>query len=83
MKYLLFTTLLSLTLISCQLTKGSCNHSKSQLKSQLEVYVPVDINPSLKGLTKRDKKVITHLIEAGKVIDELFWNQTSSDAIAL
>jgi hypothetical protein len=46
--------------------------SLEYVKGELEKLVPVELKCDLSSLSEQDKKVLTRLIEAGKIIDELF-----------
>lgn len=44
--------------------------------SRLDIYTTVPLTTDLSKLSENDKQVIPKLIEAAKVMDELFWMQT-------
>ena len=50
---------------------------------RLREFASITIKPNLSNLTEREQKVVRLLIEAGKLADEIFWKQTSPDAIAV
>jgi hypothetical protein len=74
-------------LISCdkinQKTKPEGAMNKSEIRNRIEVYAPTEIKADLSRLSDRQKKLIEKLVEAGKIADEIFWKQTSPDAIAV
>lgn len=49
------------------------------VKGELEKFVPVELKCDLSSLSEQDKKVLTRLIEAGKIIDELFLIQVYTE----
>jgi len=53
----------------------------SLIRKRIKEFAPVRIKPDLSNLDEREQKVIRLLIEAGKLADEIFWTQTSPDAI--
>jgi hypothetical protein len=55
----------------------------SFVRQRLREFAPITIKPNLSNLTEREQKVVRLLIEAGKLADEIFWKQTSPDAIAV
>ena len=56
---------------------------ESKLAPRIKIYTPTEIGADIAYLTDNQKKVIEKLIEAGKLADEVFWEQTSPDAITL
>jgi hypothetical protein len=59
------------------------NKLNTALQERIDLYAPVNITADLSNLTSNEKKVIELLIEAGKIADEIFWKQTSPDAISI
>jgi hypothetical protein len=55
----------------------------SFVRQRLREFASITIKPNLSNLTEREQKVVRLLIEAGKLADEIFWKQTSPDAIAV
>lgn len=51
------------------------------IKEKIKQYVPTHISADLTHLTERQRQLIMKLVEAGKLADEIFWQQTSHDAI--
>jgi hypothetical protein len=51
------------------------------IKQRLKAYTTVDISVDLKSLPEDQKKIIEHLISAGKIADHIFWRQSSHDAL--
>jgi len=51
----------------------------SYIKAELEKLAPVDIKADLSSLADGEKQVVMKLVEAGKIIDELFLIQVDPD----
>jgi hypothetical protein len=74
-----------LTLFLIVLIQNNCGEKVSKSKASLD-YVkgelaklaPVELKYDLSTLSMRDQKVLTRLIEAGRIIDELFLRQVSA-----
>lgn len=49
---------------------------------RINAYAPVTLETDLSQLTERERLLVGKLIEAGKIIDEIFWYQSAHDAIA-
>ncbi|MBR9978642.1 MAG: hypothetical protein KFH87_11200, partial [Bacteroidetes bacterium] len=58
-------------------------HSGTPVSERLAMYAGVDIEVDLSGLTERQRALIGKLIEAGRLADEIFWLQSSHDAVAV
>ncbi|MBN1448740.1 MAG: hypothetical protein JXA28_12485, partial [Bacteroidetes bacterium] len=50
---------------------------------RLAMYADTDIAVDLSQLTDNQREMIRWLIEAGRLVDEVFWMQSSHDAIAM
>ena len=48
-----------------------------------EIYAPVTLGADLSGLTDKERSMLGLFIEAGEIMDELFWLQTYGDREAL
>ncbi|MGI5309538.1 dipeptidyl-peptidase 3 family protein [Rheinheimera sp. WS51] len=46
-----------------------------EFKSRLDIYYPVDLTADLSGLSANQHKMLALLIDAAKVMDDLFWQQ--------
>ena len=57
--------------------------SVDYVKNELQKLVPVDVKYDLSQLSKNEQKVVTKLIEAGKIIDELFLLQVDRDNLKI
>lgn len=69
--------LLSFLLIQCTPSaKKEKMHPKSKIEKLLLNYADVKLVSDLSYLTENQKEMIPLLIEAAKIIDELFWIQT-------
>lgn len=53
--------------------------SISYVKNELKKLVPVEIKADLSSLTSKEKQVVMKLVEAGKIIDQLFLLQVDPD----
>jgi hypothetical protein len=62
---------------------GGSTPDAADIQARLSRYVTVEIAPDLSGLSGKEKEVLKLLVEAGKAADEVFWKQTSPDAVAL
>ncbi len=51
------------------------------IEEKIKQYVQTHISADLSHLTERQRQLIIKLVEAGKLADEIFWQQTSPDAI--
>ncbi len=43
--------------------------------SRLDIYFPVELTSDLSHLSDNQKKMLAHLIDASKIMDDLFWKQ--------
>lgn len=59
------------------------NPEAADIQAKLGRYATVEIAPDLSGLSGKEKEVLQLLVEAAKTADEVFWMQTSPDAVAL
>jgi hypothetical protein len=50
---------------------------------RLTMYAETDIGADLSFLSDRERQLVRKLIEAGQIADEIFWKQSSPDAIAI
>ena len=48
-------------------------------KNRLDIYYPVELTSDLSGLNDKQKSMISILIDASKIMDELFWRQAYGD----
>ncbi len=55
----------------------------ADISRRMQKYVIVEMPYDLRQLPQRDKQLLQTLIEAGKLIDEIFWRQTYYDNIRL
>ena len=44
-------------------------------ESRLDIYYPVDLSADLSGYTQNQKEMLSLLIDASKIMDDLFWKQ--------
>jgi len=83
----LMLIIVSIFFISCaekqDLPKEEVTMLNKELQERIDIYAPTDITADISHLTANQVKVIELLIEAGHIADEIFWKQTSTDAIPL
>ena len=85
--FYLLTAILFIALFSCQ-TKEKPEGEESmktdpKLQERIDLYAPIEIKADLTRLTEKQKKLIKILTEAGHIADEIFWRQTSPDAVSV
>ena len=70
-------------LFSCSKVETPKLSEKSkELKKLIAKYADVDITVDMSHLSDRQKLLIHKLVEAGKYPDDIFWKQTSHDALS-
>lgn len=85
---IMIASLLAIGFISCNNKKDEGNAMNTEpmevqdLKAKLEAFPVTEIVSDLSGLTENEKIVIQKLVEAAKLADEIFWQQSSVDGIA-
>jgi len=52
-------------------------------RARLGIYHPVELKPSLAGLSADQRRMLSLLIEAGEIMDGLFWQQAYGDPESL
>ncbi len=57
--------------------------TREVVKERRAMYADTDIAVDLSHLSIRQRALIAKLIEAGKLIDQVFWQQASHDAVAI
>jgi hypothetical protein len=53
------------------------------IQAEIDKFAPVKIEADLSHLTEREKQLVAKLAEAGKICNDIFWHQSSHDAIAV
>ena len=53
------------------------------IAERVKAYAPTQISYDISSFTDNEKTLVKLLLEAGKMADEIFWMQTSPDAIAI
>ena len=48
-------------------------------RDRLSIYHPIELNPDLSGLSAGQREMLGLLIDAGKIMDDLFWRQSYGD----
>ena len=89
----IFPLILSLALISavassCKQKSGSDNSANdttamSEMQKNVNDYASVKLTTDLSKLTEKEKQMIPILIEIAQIMDDIFWEQTWGDKIAL
>ena len=74
-----------LFLISCQQKNDGVQMRNKQnyidtVKERIKAYAPVKVEVDTTFLTKNEKILLVKLSEAGKIADEIFWQQSAHDA---
>ena len=82
-KYLMSGVFISCSLLACNNSTGTKSKIQGENTDSLQAYVSdrlpiyekVKLTSDLKSLSENEKKMIPLMIEAAKVMDELFWKQ--------
>ncbi len=82
MKHLMIVSLVLLGLAGCK-PKEQTMKAPSDLEKKIEEYAPIEITVPMEHLSAREKDLVKLLVKAGRLADEIFWKQTSSDAMAV
>jgi len=53
------------------------------LEERIAAFAPVEMRTDLSQLSERERLLVGKLVEAGKLADEIFWRQSSADAVRL
>jgi hypothetical protein len=69
--------------INCGEKVSKSKMSLDYVKGELAKLAPVELKCDLSNLGVSDQKVLTRLIEAGRIIDELFLRQVSTENVEL
>ncbi len=56
-------------------TKESSNHHLLVDQSRLDIYFPVELSADLSAYSSQQKEMLSLLIDASKIMDDLFWKQ--------
>jgi hypothetical protein len=89
MKHIIVFALIATAIVTMSCNKprlGQPRHSPKDVPSladRVAAYAAVDIKADLSGLSAKERKIVGLLVEAGRIVDEIFWMQTSPDAIAV
>ncbi len=74
---LIFIIVFSLLTINC----AQEDPELTEIKSRLDAYAVVEIEPDLSVLNENQKQAFHKLVEAGKAIDPIFWKQQDPEAL--
>jgi hypothetical protein len=80
----IFASILIIT--SCGKMDNKCSDPGKclpEIGDRVKAYALTNIKVDMSSLNEREKKLVQLLVEAGKISDEIFWMQTSYDAIAI
>jgi Peptidase family M49 len=86
-KYLFLPIIFIFSFLSCDETKTTTKNDEPDtqlmdtipVKQKLQKYVSIKLKTDLSVLTENQKKMITILIEAGKIMNDLFWYEAYGD----
>lgn len=78
MKYLVFFLLIAVA--GCQKPK-EVKVEKSELQKKIDAFAKIEINVKMDHLSPKEKELVKTLVQAGEIADDIFWKQTSYDAI--
>ncbi len=73
--------LISFSIISCSSNKEG-KMTEQQIKERVDSYARVVVSPDYSILDEGQQKVVTELLAAARLADEVFWRQSDHDAIA-
>lgn len=62
-----------------QSEKATKSTLKPEFKSRLNIYHPVELSADISHLSDNQKKMLAVLIDASKIMDDLFWKQAYGD----
>jgi len=74
--------LASLILWGCGSKKGDQNLTTlpmSKIDQKVKEFKQVELNADITHLSENQKEMLTHLIDAAKIMDEIFWQQAFGD----
>lgn len=76
MKKLACISLIGILLSQCSPTTENTSETSnepSEIQQKVDIYKSVKLTADLSGLSEKEKQMIPLMIEAGKIMDELFW----------
>ncbi|MCL2040262.1 MAG: hypothetical protein FWG85_07525 [Bacteroidetes bacterium] len=75
----------SFLIISCGGTKEDAmdNPRFAELQALIDEYAPIKVEADISHLTERERLLIAKLAEAARICDDIFWLQSSHDALAI
>lgn len=86
MKNTALTTLVALVLFSCSTaepkkeeTSAAMTYSSLLTEKEANTYIPVTLTTDTSVFSDEDRKIIPLLLEAGAIMDELFWKEAYGD----
>lgn len=76
-------TLCAVLLLACtnqkQQEKTKENTQPTEIQKKLKTYIKVRLTSDLSGLSENERKMIPILIEAAKIMDDIFWYEAYGD----
>ena len=63
--------------------KEVMTEAQKEIMKRINEYAPIDLNVDISHLSEREKMLLKKLVEAGQIVDRIFWYQSSHDAIAV
>ncbi len=61
---------------------GSASGAEEEMRKRLAAYAPVALRADLSALTPSDRAALDRLVEAARMMDELYWRQMGRQALA-
>ena len=79
MKNLIVAVLLTALFSGCSSSGEKQEQAKSPIEMKVDDYKTVKLTTDLSVLSEKEKQMIPLLIEAGKIMDDLFWYEAYGD----
>ncbi len=87
MKRVVAFLFISIIVISCGKNEEAKVENRDDFRQivaeRIKAYAKVKVDADISGLTEREKTLIKILSDAGKIAEEIFWQQSAADAIAV
>jgi hypothetical protein len=80
--YLLLLVLIFTLLIACS-KKEDTTMNKEEIINRADAYADITISVDLTTLSEKQKLVVSELLAAAKIADQIFWKQSSFDALSV
>jgi hypothetical protein len=59
------------------------SEQQTRVRERIAMFADTEISADLSALSERERACLRKLVEAGKLADEIFWMQSSHDAVAV